>query len=158
MSAQITIIAGPTASGKSAEAVRRAKAAGGIVLNADALQLYEELRILSARPVEAEMEGVSHQLFGVLTHETQASAGKWLALAKAEIDAALASGTPVVVVGGTGLYLEALLEGLSPIPDVPAEVVDKVKELAVSLRAKRASGRLAAAPHGAEACAAIERE
>lgn len=120
MNAKITIIAGPTASGKSALARARAADAGGIVLNADALQLYRELRILSARPAEAEMQGAPHRLFGILTHETQASAGKWLSLAKAEIDAALAADTPVFVAGGTGLYLKALLEGLSPIPPTPS--------------------------------------
>lgn len=122
MSTQITIIAGPTASGKSALALERAKKTEGVIVNADALQLYAELRILSARPTEPEMDGVPHALFGVLNHETQASAGKWLQLARAEIDAAMVQGQPVYVVGGTGLYLKTLMEGLSPIPEVPEEV------------------------------------
>ncbi len=126
MNAQVNIIAGATASGKSALALKRAQKCGGVIINADALQLYTELQILSARPVEDEMEEVPHKLFGVLTHESQSSAGKWLEMAKAEIDAALMEDIPVFVVGGTGLYIKALLEGLSPIPEVPEEVVKRL--------------------------------
>lgn len=116
---RLLIVAGPTASGKSALALRLAEALGGVVINADSMQVYRELRILSARPSPEEEGRAPHRLYGVLSAAEPCSAARWRDMAKAEIEAAWAAGRLPIVAGGTGLYLGALTEGLSPIPDVP---------------------------------------
>ena len=116
------VIAGPTASGKSALALRLAEATGGVIVNADSMQLYRDLRILTARPSAAEEARVPHRLFGILDAAEPASVGRWLELAADAIAEASAAGRPAIVVGGTGLYLHALLHGLAPVPDIPEEV------------------------------------
>jgi tRNA dimethylallyltransferase len=115
------VIGGPTASGKSALAMRIAEASGGVIINADSMQLYRELRIVTARPSPADEARLPHRLYGVLTADQPGSAGSWLILAKAAIDEAERQGRPAIVVGGTGLYLQALLHGLADVPPVPAE-------------------------------------
>jgi tRNA dimethylallyltransferase len=115
------VIAGPTASGKSALAMRLAAASGGVIVNADSMQLYRELRIVTARPGPADEARVPHRLYGVLAADRPGSAGSWLAMAQGAIEAASAEGRAAIVVGGTGLYLHALLHGLADVPPVPAE-------------------------------------
>ena len=127
----VLIIAGPTASGKSRLAMDVAAAFGGTIVNADSMQVYRELRVLTARPSEADEVRVPHRLYGVLTAREACSAGHWSGLAAAEINAALSADRLPIVVGGTGLYLKALVEGLAPIPAVPA----KVRAAALSLHA-----------------------
>jgi tRNA dimethylallyltransferase len=117
---ELFVIAGPTASGKSALALRLAEATGGMIINADSMQLYRELRILTARPTAADEARVPHRLYGILEAEDPASAGRWLELAAAALAEARAARRPAIVVGGTGLYLHALLHGLAPVPEVPA--------------------------------------
>ena len=121
MSALI-VIAGPTASGKSALALRVADAAGGVIINADSMQLYRDLRIVTARPGAADEARAPHRLFGILNADEPASVGRWLELAQAAIAEALAARRPALVVGGTGLYLHALLHGLAPVPDIPERI------------------------------------
>ncbi len=116
------ILAGPTASGKSALAIDIAAEFPGTVINADSMQVYRELRILTARPSPADEARVPHRLFGVLPISEPCSAGRWLEMAVGEIEAAWATGRLPVVVGGTGLYLKALLDGLATIPPIAAEV------------------------------------
>ncbi|MFV2092452.1 MAG: tRNA (adenosine(37)-N6)-dimethylallyltransferase MiaA, partial [Hyphomicrobiales bacterium] len=116
------LIAGPTAGGKSALAVAVAKAVGGVVINADSMQVYHPLLILTARPTSTDEAGVAHRLYGVVSGETRFSVGRWLARATAEIDAARGQGLVPVLVGGTGLYFKALLGGLAEIPDIPGDV------------------------------------
>ncbi|MEM6850499.1 MAG: tRNA (adenosine(37)-N6)-dimethylallyltransferase MiaA [Pseudomonadota bacterium] len=111
------VIAGPTASGKSAAALAVAQALGGEIINADALQLYRDLRILSARPSAADEALAPHHLYGVLGADEASSAGDWARRAALLADQCRSRGAPPILVGGTGLYLKALLEGLSPIPD-----------------------------------------
>ena len=118
----VTLIAGPTASGKSALAARLAKAQGGIVVNADSMQVYRELRILTARPTEAEAAAVPHRLYGFRPAGEPYSVAAWLSDLAPLIAAARHGGPPLVIVGGTGLYFKALLEGLSPVPDIPDAV------------------------------------
>jgi tRNA dimethylallyltransferase len=118
----LLVIAGPTASGKSALALRLAEAAGGMIINADSMQLYRDLRILTARPGAADEARAPHRLFGILDAGEPASVGRWLQLAQAAIAEARAARQPAIVVGGTGLYLHALLHGLAPVPDVPERV------------------------------------
>ena len=101
------MIGGPTASGKSTLAMQLAERCGGVIVNADSMQLYRELRIVTARPSTAEEARIPHRLYGVLAADRPGSAGSWLALAKGAIDEAKAQGRPAIVVGGTGLYLHA---------------------------------------------------
>ncbi|GAB4232262.1 MAG: tRNA (adenosine(37)-N6)-dimethylallyltransferase MiaA [Kiloniellaceae bacterium] len=118
----VMMIAGPTASGKSALAAALAAELGGTVINADSMQVYRELSLLTARPGEAELQAAPHRLYGVLSGAEACSAGRWRALALAEVEAALAEGRLPILTGGTGLYLKAFAEGLNEIPEVPAEL------------------------------------
>ena len=118
----VVILTGPTASGKSRLALDLAAEFGGWIVNGDALQVYRELRILSARPDAAALARAPHRLYGVLPAAEVCSAGRWCELALAEIEAARAAGALPLVTGGSGLYLQALERGMSPIPEVPAEI------------------------------------
>ncbi len=121
------VIFGPTASGKSAAAAALAQALDGIVVNADSMQVYRDLRLLTARPSEAEEAAVPHRLYGVLDGDETCSAADWRRLALAEIDAAVAAGKVPILCGGTGFYIKALTDGLSPMPAVPDAVRDRVR-------------------------------
>jgi tRNA dimethylallyltransferase len=116
----LIVIGGPSASGKSALALRLAEALDGVIINADSMQLYRELPLLTARPGPADEARVPHRLFGVLGAADPASVGRWLELAGEAIAASTGAGRLPIVVGGTGLYLSALLRGLAPVPPVPA--------------------------------------
>ncbi len=118
----VLMIAGPTASGKSALAAAVAEAWDGTVINADSMQVYRELSLLTARPRGAELAAAPHRLYGVLSGAEACSAGRWRALAVAEVEAALAAGRLPILTGGTGLYLKAFAEGLNEIPEIPAAV------------------------------------
>ena len=122
------LIAGPTASGKSAIAAELAERCDGTIINADALQVYAELRILSARPSAEEAARIDHRLFGHVPASERYSVGRWLDDMAPVLEAVWAAGRCAVVVGGTGLYFKALEEGLAPVPDVPGEVRDRVAE------------------------------
>jgi tRNA dimethylallyltransferase len=117
----VLVIAGPTASGKSAIALALAERLDGVIINADALQLYRELEVLTARPGAAELARAPHRLYGALAASDACSAARWRALALDAIAAAAPPRLPIVV-GGTGLYLRALLRGLAPMPTVPAAI------------------------------------
>lgn len=119
MSAPIIIVGGPTASGKSSLALAIAQEFGGTIVNADSMQMYRDLRILTARPDDSTEALVPHRLYGVLDAADPCSAARWAALAEAEI--AAAGGLPILV-GGTGLYFRALLDGLAAVPDIPPEI------------------------------------
>jgi tRNA dimethylallyltransferase len=129
MSESVVIIAGPTASGKSALAIDVAKEFNGVIINADSMQVYRELDILSARPPERDLAQAPHRLYGILAPDDPCSVGRWLELAVAEIKTAWAHGQLPLVVGGTGMYLKALQEGLAPIPDVPAATREEATAL-----------------------------
>ena len=116
----VLLIAGPTASGKSALALRLAERIDGEIVNADALQLYADLRILTARPTPEEEGRAPHHLFGVADGADGWSVGRWLDAAVPVLEAIAARGRPAIVVGGTGLYFRALTKGLAEIPAVPA--------------------------------------
>lgn len=121
------IVAGPTASGKSALAVELAVAFNGTVINADSMQVYRELRILTARPGPAEEARAPHRLYGVIPASEACTAARWRALAVEAIAEARDAGRLPIVCGGTGLYLKALTEGLSPIPDIPDVVREPLR-------------------------------
>lgn len=116
------LIAGPTASGKSALAVRLAERYGGVVINADSMQVYRDLRILTARPGPEAEARVPHALYGFVAGREGYSAGRYAADAAAALRDARNKGLRPIIVGGTGLYFKTLTEGLSPMPEVPAEV------------------------------------
>ena len=129
---RVALIAGPTASGKSALAVRLARMANGIVINADASQVYADLRILSARPDEEEMDGVPHRLFGHIDGAEACTAARWAAEARDEIGKAHAAGRLPILVGGTGLYLRTLLDGIAPVPDIDPAIRAAVRAMPVA--------------------------
>jgi tRNA dimethylallyltransferase len=118
----VTVIAGPTASGKSGLAVALAERTDGVVINSDSMQVYRGVERLTDQPDRETQARVPHRLYGVLDPSESCSAGRWRTLALAEIEAALAAGRAPVVVGGSGLYLQALMEGLAPTPDIPPAV------------------------------------
>ena len=122
--ARAVLIAGPTASGKSALALELARALGGVVINADSMQIYEGLRILTARPNAAEEGQAPHRLYGHVDPSRLFSVADWLADVKAVLEELhVRDDAPVpIFVGGTGLYFESLTKGLAPVPDVPAEI------------------------------------
>ena len=123
----VLVIAGPTASGKSALALRAAQECGGTVINADSMQVYADLRIITARPSEADEAAAPHRLYGVLDASEVCSAARWRDMALAEIDATLEADRLPILCGGTGLYLKALLQGLSPMPDIPDPVRAEIR-------------------------------
>lgn len=123
----VVIIAGPTASGKSSLALEVAEAFGGEIVNADSMQVYRELRVLTARPDDADLARVPHHLFGTLSASERCSAGRWLEMAAPVLDDIRARGKLPVVCGGTGLYLKTLTDGLAPVPPVPEELVASVE-------------------------------
>jgi tRNA dimethylallyltransferase len=127
MSGEAIAIAGPTANGKSALALDLARRLGGVVINADALQVYRELKIVTARPSAQEEALVPHRLYGVLGAAEACSAGIWRGLALTAIEQARRAGLRPILAGGTGLYLKALTEGLAPVPLVPEALRHEVR-------------------------------
>lgn len=117
----IVLIAGPTASGKTGLAIEIAQSNDAVILNADSMQVYEELRIVSARPSDEEMAKAPHELFGHVKGNQDYSVARWLK----DVEPFLKQGRKLVLVGGTGLYFNALLEGLSPMPEIKPEIRNK---------------------------------
>jgi len=124
---KVVLIAGPTASGKSALALKLARATGGVVINADSMQVYRDLRVITARPTEAEEALAPHRLYGHVDAAMNCSAGHWVADA-AKVLAEFA-GTPrtLIFTGGSGLYFKALTRGLSAVPPIPPEIREQVR-------------------------------
>ena len=119
---KVHVIAGPTASGKSALALELAQKKNGVIINADSLQLYDALPLLTAQPSSDDKALVPHRLYSLLTPDQVCTAMLWREMALTEIRAAITAKTTPIIVGGTGFYLKALLEGLSPIPEIPEEM------------------------------------
>lgn len=124
------LLAGPTASGKTALAVKLAKTIGAEIVNADSMQLYQGLGVLSAQPLEAEKGGVPHHLFSHTDLSERWSAGRWAEAALATLSTINARGRSAVFVGGTGLYFKVLTQGLAPVSAIPPEVRQNTSELA----------------------------
>jgi tRNA dimethylallyltransferase len=155
----LVVIGGPSASGKSALALALAESLGGVIINADSMQLYRELPLLTARPSPADEARVPHRLYGVLAADDPASAGRWLQLAAAAIAETVALGRLPIVVGGTGLYLKALLHGLAPVPEVPEAARRGAEERLRQLGAAGLHAELAARdPAGAAQLRASDRQ
>ena len=133
----LALIAGPTASGKSDLAVRLALALkacerDAVVINADSAQVYADLAVLSARPAPAEMHGIEHRLFGTCDGADTCSAADWAASARAVIAEVHARGAVPILVGGTGLYLRTLLDGIAPVPPIDPDIRAEVRGLPIA--------------------------
>ncbi|PTQ59558.1 tRNA dimethylallyltransferase [Sphingomonas aurantiaca] len=130
---KVALIAGPTASGKSALALAIAAAHNGVVINADSAQVYADLRILTARPSAEEEASAPHRLFGhVDAADATYSAARWAAEATRAIDATLAEGRLPILVGGTGLYVRTLLDGIAPVPAIDPALREQIRALPVA--------------------------
>lgn len=121
------LIAGPTASGKSALALALAETSGGIVINTDSMQVYRDLRVLTARPTPEDEARAPHRLYGYCDAAVNCSAGSWVADAAGALAEARAAGRLPIFIGGTGLYFKALTRGLSAVPPIPQDVRDDVR-------------------------------
>ena len=126
----VALIAGPTASGKSALALMLAEKRGGMIINADSAQVYRDLRIVTARPSPEEEARAPHRLFGhVDAADTVYSAAHWAAEARVEIDRAVAASSLPILVGGTGLYLRTLIDGIAPVPEIDPKIRAEVRAM-----------------------------
>lgn len=128
----LALIAGPTASGKSAYAMALAERTGGVIVNADSAQVYADLRILSARPSAEEEAGLPHRLFGYVDGAEACSAARWAQDARAAIAETQAEGRLPILVGGTGMYIRTLLDGIAPVPEIDSDVRAAVRALDVA--------------------------
>ena len=140
----ITLLAGPTASGKSRLALELAERSGAVIVNADSQQLYADLRVLSARPSPEEEAQAEHRLYGVADAVDAWSVGRWTRAVTPVLAELAAAGRPALLVGGTGLYFTALTKGLADIPDVPLEVREAADTLYDALGEAAFRARLAA--------------
>lgn len=149
MEQRTILIAGPTASGKSALALRLAETlasmGGADIVNADSMQVYSDLRVLTARPGEGEIARAPHHLYGIRRAWEPCSAGIWAELAAEAIAEIHAAGRAAIVVGGTGLYFRALTEGLAPIPAIASEIRDAARQRMRELGPERFHAMLAEA-------------
>lgn len=140
----IVLLAGPTASGKSRLALAHAEATGAWVVNADSMQVYRDLRVLTARPAPEDDRSAPHRLYGHIDAAVRYSAGAWLADFTAVLAEAREQRRPLIVVGGTGLYFRALTEGLAEMPAIPADLRARVLAELAGLTAPEAHERLRA--------------
>ena len=122
MNTKVIVIAGPTASGKSALALGLAEALNGTIINADSMQVYRDLSAVTARPSLEDMARAPHRLYGTLDGAELCSAARWAELARQEIEATAAAGRLPILCGGTGLYLRTLLYGIAPVPEIPEAI------------------------------------
>jgi tRNA dimethylallyltransferase len=127
------LLAGPTASGKSAAALGIAARLNGTIINADSMQVYRELHVLTARPSPEEMARVPHRLYGIAPASEAFSVGRWLHVASGAIAEARREGRVPIFAGGTGLYFKTLLEGLARVPDIPPDIREFWRGKAVEL-------------------------
>ncbi len=134
----VHIIAGPTASGKSARAMELARERGGVIINCDSVQVYEGLPLLSAQPSKAEQAEIPHRLYGALHPNEICSAGNWREMAIPVIEEVFNEGRTPIICGGSGLYIKALTEGLSPVPDIP----DDIRARAIEMQKNRSAADL----------------
>ena len=129
MSKKIILLAGPTASGKSKLAIRLAKKFDGEIINADSMQIFKEFSILSSRPTSKDTKNVKHHLYGIISVKKYFSAGDWLKRVKKIINICLKKKKLPIIVGGTGLYFNAITKGLSKIPEIDLRTRNKVRNL-----------------------------
>ena len=129
LKSKIILISGPTASGKSSFAIKLAKKIDGEIINADSMQIYKELKILSARPLKKDYQGISHHLYGFQSVKRNFSTGDWLKLVSKKILILKKRKKVPILVGGTGLYFKALTEGLVDMPNIPLKFRNDIRSL-----------------------------
>ena len=144
MAGDVILLTGPTASGKSGVALALARELDGVIVNADSMQVYADLRVLTARPSEEEARQAPHLLFGHVDGAVNYSAGRWLAAVETALSALEAQGKVAILCGGTGLYFKALTQGLSAIPAVPDAIRARVRAEAEGRTPPELHGQLAA--------------
>ena len=137
MSKKLILIAGPTASGKSKLAIEIARKIKGEIINADSMQVYKEFSILSSRPSNLDLKKVKHHLYGFQPAKKHFSTGVWLKLVKKKINLCLKNKKIPILVGGTGLYFEAITKGISKIPNISFKSRDEIRELQKKLGQKK---------------------
>ena len=137
MSKKIILLAGPTASGKSKLAIHLAKKLNGEIINADSMQVYKELNILTARPSKTDLNKIYHHLYGFISVKKEFSSGEWLKLAIKNIKKIRDKNKIPVLVGGTGLYFKALTDGLVEIPKIPISTRIKIRRMQKILGQKK---------------------
>ena len=142
LQSKIILIAGPTASGKSNFAVRLAKKIDGEIINADSMQVYRQLRILTARPNKKEEKKIKHHLYGIINVNKNFSTGQWLKLAIIKIKEIRKRKKIPILVGGTGLYFQSLINGLVKIPNIPFKIRNKIRLLQKKIGQKKFYKRL----------------
>ena len=128
----MALIAGPTASGKSSLAIELAARTGGVIVNADSAQLYRDLPLLSAAPSAADRARADHRMYGIRDGADPCSAAEWATLARDEIDAIHAGERLPILVGGTGLYLRTLIDGIAPIPPIHPAIRAEIRAAPVA--------------------------
>ena len=124
---KIILISGPTASGKSSFSIKVAKKVNGEIINADSMQVYKSLKILTARPSKKDQENIKHHLYGVINLGKKFSTGQWLEAAIKNIKAIRKKNKIPIIVGGTGLYFQSLINGLAKIPEIPVKLRNQVR-------------------------------
>ena len=142
LKSKIILISGPTASGKSNFAINLAKKINGEIINADSMQVYKELRILTARPKQKDYQKIRHHLYGFLNVTKNFSTGEWLKLSQKKIKEIQSRNKIPILVGGTGLYFKALTDGLVKIPNIPFKIRDKIRNLQKRLGQKKFYSKL----------------
>ena len=137
LKSKIILISGPTASGKSNFAIKLAKKIKGEIINADSMQVYKELRILTARPIKKEHKKIKHHLYGFQSVKKKFSTGEWLKLVIKNISIIKKRKKIPILVGGTGLYFKALTDGLVKIPNIPIKFRNKIRNLQKKIGQKK---------------------
>ena len=142
LKSKIILISGPTASGKSNLAICIAKKIKGEIINADSMQVYKELKILTARPKQKDYQNIRHHLYGFLNVEKKFSTGEWLKICKKKIKEIQSRDKVPILVGGTGLYFKAITDGLVKIPQIPLRIRNKIRNLHKKLGQKKFYSKL----------------
>ena len=137
LKSKIILISGPTASGKSKAALKIANKLNGEIINADSMQVYKELNILTARPPKTDLNKINHYLYGFRSAKKEFSSGEWLKLAKKNIKKIRDKNKIPVLVGGTGLYFKAMTDGLVKIPKIPIPIRNKIRRMQNNLGQKK---------------------
>ena len=137
LKSKIILISGPTASGKSELAIKFAKKINGEIINADSMQVYKELKILTARPVKENYNKIKHHLYGFKSVKNEFSTGQWLKLVKKKIKEIRNKNKIPILVGGTGLYFKALTDGLVKIPKIPNKIRNKIRNMQTKIGQKK---------------------
>ena len=137
LKSKIILISEPTASGKSKLAIEFAKKINGEIINADSMQIYKELKILTARPIKGNINKIKHHLYGFQSCKNEFSTGEWLKLVKKKINEIRNKNKIPILVGGTGLYFKALTDGLVKIPNIPSKIRNKIRNIQKQIGQKK---------------------